>query len=73
MEGARAGLGGPPQVCVLGACSGGGGGTHLVDAVDCTPPVAVSVQYLPVWVRKAHFLVSRSISSWKVSWSVSSS
>lgn len=47
--------------------------TYLVEAVHCSPPLEVSVQYFPVQVLKAHFFVSLLISIWKVSWSLSSS
>lgn len=47
--------------------------TYLVEAVHCRPPLAVRVQYLPAAVRNAHFLFSRLISTWKTSWSPSSS
>ena len=46
---------------------------YLVEAVHCSPPLAVRVQYFPAAVLKAHFLSSRLISIWKTSWSPSSS
>lgn len=46
---------------------------YLVEAVHCSPPVTVRVQYFPAAVLKAHFLSSRLISNWKTSWSPSSS
>lgn len=54
------------RVCV---CVSG----YLVEAVHCSPPLAVRVQYFPAAVLKAHFLSSRLISIWKTSWSPSSS
>lgn len=44
------------MVCAYVCC-------YLVEAVHCSPPVAVSVQYFPAAVLKAHFLSSRLISS----------